>query len=186
MGTDKALIEVGGRTLLLRAVDAVREAGGEPIVLGPPRPAAAVGGARQEDETDGAGERAGPLPALRHGLALCRAGEAALALACDVPLVTPRFLRFLMGAAPGWDAVVPRIAGEEQVLTAAYDPACLPVLDRALVRGERAVRAVLGGLRVRFLDEKAIAALGGAAMFLNVNTPAEWERAEAALLERGR
>ena len=186
MGTDKALLEVGGRTLLLRAVDAVREAGGEPIVLGPPRSAAAVRGARQADETRGAGERAGPLPALRHGLALCRAGQAALALACDVPLVTAEFLRFLIGAGPGWDAVVPRVADEDQVLTAAYDPACLPVFDRALQRGERAVHAVLADLRVRFLDAEAIAPFGGAAIFLNVNTPADKERAEAALRERDR
>jgi molybdopterin-guanine dinucleotide biosynthesis protein A len=186
MGTDKALLEVGGRTLLLRAVEAVRAAGGEPIVLGPPRPAVAVGGARQADETDGTGERTGPLPALRHGLALCRAGQAALALACDLPLVTAEFLRFLIDAAEGWDAVVPRVADEDQVLTAAYDPACLPVLDRALERGERAVHAVLADLRVRSLDEQAIAPFGGAAIFLNVNTPAEKERAEAALRERGR
>jgi molybdopterin-guanine dinucleotide biosynthesis protein A len=156
-------------------------------VLGPPRPAAALGGARQEDETRGAGERAGPLPALRHGLSLCVAGQPALALACDVPLVPAAFLRFLVGAAPGWDAIVPRVLGGSQVLTAAYDPAaCLPVLDRALARGTRAVHAVLGDLRVRYLDEAAIAPFGGAAIFLNVNTPAEKERAETALLGRRR
>jgi molybdopterin-guanine dinucleotide biosynthesis protein A len=187
MGTDKALLEVGGRTLLLRAIDAVREAGGEPIVLGPPRPKDAVGGARQADETEGGGEPAGPLPALRRGLSLSRAGQPALALACDVPLVPAAFLRFLIDSAPGWDAVVPRVAGESQVLTAAYDPtACLPVLDRALERGTRAVHAVLDDLRVRFVDEVAVAPFGGAAIFLNVNTPAERERAEAALMERAR
>jgi molybdopterin-guanine dinucleotide biosynthesis protein A len=187
MGTDKALLEVGGRTLLLRAVDLVREAGGEPIVIGPPRPPAALGGSRQADETQGAAEQAGPLPALRHGLSLCGAGQAAVALACDVPLVPPSFLRFLVGAIPGWDAVVPRVAGEMQVLTAAYDPAaCLAKLDRALLRGTRAVHAVLGDLRVRFLDAEEIAPYGGAAIFLNVNTPAGKEQAESALRARGR
>ena len=187
MGTDKALLEVGGRTLLLRAVDLVREAGGDPIVIGPPRPPAALGGARQADEAWGAAGQGGPLPALRHGLALCGAGQAALALACDVPLVPASFLRFLVGAVPGWDAVVPRVAGDMHVLTAAYDPgACLAVLDRALARGTRAVHAVLGDLRVRFLDAEAIAPYGGAAILLNVNTPAEKEQAESALRERGR
>ena len=187
MGTDKALLEVGGRTLLLRAVDLVREAGGDPIVIGPPRPPAAVGGARQADETQGAAGPDGPLPALRHGLALCGAGRAALALACDVPLVPAAFLRDLVGAVPGWDAVVPRVAGEMHVLTAAYDPAaCLAALDRALARGTRAVHAVLGDLRVRFLDADAIAPYGGEAILLNVNTPDGREQAESALRERGR
>jgi molybdenum cofactor guanylyltransferase len=186
MGTDKALVEVGGRTLLQRAVDIVRAAGGDPLVIGPPRSAAALRGARQADETASGRAQAGPLPALRHGLSLCDAGQAALALACDVPLVTAELLRFLVGAAPGWDAVVPRLAGEDQVLAAAYDPACLPVLDRALARGERAVHAVLGEMRVLFLDEAAVAPFGGAAIFLNVNTPADRERAELALREGGR
>ena len=186
MGTDKALIEIGGRSLLLRAVDLVRAAGGDPIVIGPPRPDPALRGVRQVDESADGQEPSGPLPALHHGLSLCAAGRAAVALACDVPLVTAEFLRYLIGAASGWDAVVPRVAGEDQVLTAAYDPACLPVLDQALRRGERAVRAVLGGLRVRFLDEAAVAPFGGAAMFLNVNTPADRERAETALRERRR
>jgi len=186
MGTDKALIEIGGRSLLLRAVDLVRAAGGDPIVIGPPRPDPALRGVRQADESADGQEPSGPLPALRHGLSLCAAGRAAVALACDVPLVTAEFLRYLIGAASGWDAVVPRVAGEDQVLTAAYDPACLPVLDQALRRGERAVHAALGGLRVRFLDEAAVAPFGGAAMFLNVNTPADREQAETALRERPR
>ena len=42
MGADKAALDIGGRTLLEWAVERVRRAGGEPLVLGPPRDAAAV------------------------------------------------------------------------------------------------------------------------------------------------
>ena len=39
MGSDKALLGIGGVTRLQRAVGAVRDAGGDPLVMGPPRSA---------------------------------------------------------------------------------------------------------------------------------------------------
>jgi hypothetical protein len=43
----------------------------------------------------------------------------------------------------------------------------------------------LDDVDLRALDEEALAPYGGAAIFLNVNAPADCERAEAALARRG-
>src|SRR6266571_3257833 len=68
MGRDKAMVLVAGRTLLERAVDAIRDAGGVPLVLGAPREAAGLARTRFEDEAAAGGGRVGPLNALCHGL----------------------------------------------------------------------------------------------------------------------
>jgi molybdopterin-guanine dinucleotide biosynthesis protein A len=182
MGADKASIAIGGRTLLQRAVDRVRAAGGEPIVLGPPRGGDQAGGARQIDDREGGPPR-GPLLALRCGLQAIPAERQAVALAVDLPLVSVDLLRFLAREAEGWEAVVPRSGGVLQVLAAAYDPLCLPAIDRAIDRGERAVHAFLPDVRHLVLEEAALEPLGGADLFLNVNTPEDLARIRARLLE---
>src|SRR5207245_7187345 len=94
MGRDKADLLLRGRTLLRRAVDRVREAGGEPLIVGPAGPESGTGSCRRIDEEPGAGleGRRGPLFALHHGLQVCGTRRA-VALACDLPLVPARFLR---------------------------------------------------------------------------------------------
>src|SRR2546428_7617345 len=71
MGRDKALVPLAGRTLLERAVATLREAGGSPLVLGPPRETPGIAGVRFVDEAAEGGQRLGPLLALRHGLRAC-------------------------------------------------------------------------------------------------------------------
>ncbi len=184
MGRDKALILLRGRTLLERAVQVVREAGGAPLIVGARRPAAGVEGVRWEDETAGTGERAGPLPALRHGLTSCGT-RVAVALACDLPLVPAALLRFMAAEADGHDAVVPRAAGEMQVLAAAYTSACLPAMTRHLESGSGSVHGFLGEVDCRILEDKDLRRFGGGDMFLNVNTPEDLERAGSILAAQG-
>src|SRR2546425_10504819 len=62
MGRDKALVPLAGRTLLERAVATLREAGGAPLVLGPPRETPGVAGVRFVDEEAEGGKRLGPSP----------------------------------------------------------------------------------------------------------------------------
>ncbi len=181
MGRDKALLELGGATLLQRAVSLVRRAGGEPIVIGRHRPPDQVGGARQIDEVSLSGRPAsGPLLALRWGLAGCGA-DRALALACDLPFVTVELIHHLIDRCEGADAVVPHCAGELHVLAAVYSTACLPAIDKRLAGGERALHAVLQDLRVRIVGAGDLARCGGSRLLDNINTPEDLARAEAIL-----
>ena len=184
MGEDKALLSIGGRTLLERAVDTVRRAGGRPLVIGPPRGAGVEAGAPRVDETDDGAAAAGPLRALARGLQEAGGTGPVVALAVDLPLVPAAFLRHLAGRAGEAQAIVPRVAGEWQVLAAAYDASCRAPLQAALERGERSIHRVLPELEIVAIEASETIPFGGATIFLNVNTPGDLERA-AALLERG-
>jgi molybdopterin-guanine dinucleotide biosynthesis protein A len=184
MGADKAALAIGGRTLLQRAVDRVRAAGGEPIVLGPMRGHDEVCGARQiDDRVNGLPE--GPLLALRRGLQALGPPGRAVALACDLPLVPAALLRHLAQVGEVWDAVVPRSAGELHVLSAAYGIECLPAIGRSIGRGERAVYPFLREVRHRILEEDALEPFGGPEIFMNVNTPADLAVIRARLAPGG-
>jgi molybdopterin-guanine dinucleotide biosynthesis protein A len=178
MGRDKTALMLSGLTLLRRAIDTVRRAGGRAMVIGPPRPAEALGFAAQIDDAS-LGPPAGPLRALCCGLEA--AGGTAIVLACDVPLVPPGFLRALFEALPQWDAVVPECGGTRHVLAAAYGPKALAAGLDARSRGESSVRAILPSFRVNFFDEGDLRPWGGPGILLNVNTPDDLEAAAARL-----
>lgn len=180
MGRDKALARLGGRTLLSRAVDLVRAAGGDPLIVGMVRPEVVPPDARLTDETADGANASGPLPALRHGLRVCGT-RSVVALACDLPLLPPDLLRRLVDDVEEYEAVVPRVGGELQVLAAAYTTACLPAIDGRIRSGHMEVYGFLDEVRLRILEEEELRPFGGAAVFLNVNTEADLARAEAIL-----
>ena len=186
MGRDKALLEVGGVTLLQRAVTLVRSAGGTPMVVGRRRPPEQVAGARQIDEVSRSGRPAcGPLMGLRWGLADCGT-DLAVALACDLPFMTADLIHHLIALSEGVDAVVPHCGGFPHVLAAAYTSECLPAIDRRLAAEQRAVHGLLDDLKVRFVEEDELTRFGGARLLENINTPADLARANAAVeLEEG-
>ncbi len=182
MGRDKALLRLGRATLLERAVDTIRAAGGTPLILGPARPGRDAGrteGVRFLDETTVGESGSGPLAALRVGLQA--GGGRVVALACNLPLVPAALLGLLADAVERHDAVVPRAQGELQVLAAAYAVSCLPAIDRQLRSGRGAVHGFLADVRCRILEEEELEPFGGAGIFLNVNTPADLARAEKLL-----
>ncbi len=183
MGRDKAMVFLAGRTLLERAVGTVREAGGVPLILGSPREAGGLAGVRFEDEGAAGARRLGPLNALRHGLRI-GGTRVVVALACDLPLVPPALLRFLAVECERHAAVVPRAAGEMQVLSAAYAVSCLGSIERRLAEGERSVHGVLGEIGARIIEGDELHPFGGEEIFLNVNAPAELARAESILRAR--
>jgi molybdopterin-guanine dinucleotide biosynthesis protein A len=119
--------------------------------------------------------------------ALAHAETAVLVVAWDMPFVTGGLLarlRVLGEAALDADAVVPRVRTERgarpEPLCAYYGPGCLAAVERRLDAGERRLTALLGDLRVHWLDGAALAAHGEASvLFANVNTRDDLARATA-------
>lgn len=97
-GADKASIEVAGRTLLARALDALVDAH-EVVVVGDPVPTERPVTFCREDPRYG-----GPVAALLTGVdALLHPPATVAVLAVDMPHVTPATLRRLLAAATGRD-----------------------------------------------------------------------------------
>lgn len=129
-GADKASIEVGGQTLLERALAAVADAA-EVVVVGDEVPTSRPVTFTREDPAGG-----GPAAGLLAGLArLARTPARVVALAVDMPLVTRDTVRRLLAAASGDEAldevdgaVLVDAGGQAQYLCAAY---AVDALDRA-------------------------------------------------------
>ncbi|WP_067908203.1 molybdenum cofactor guanylyltransferase [Actinomadura rubrobrunea] len=120
-GADKPGLPVAGRSLAARVADAVRDAG-RLIVVGPPRAELPHAIAVREDPPG-----AGPVPALRAGLAEVRAPWVAL-LAADLPFLRPRHVAALLNAArdaEGGGAVMVDDEGREQWLLGCWRAARL-------------------------------------------------------------
>lgn len=164
-GLDKALIEVGGLTLLERALDAV--GGAERIIaVGPRRPTSAP--VRWTSEVPPGG---GPLRATAAGLELVTS-EIAVVLAVDYPFVTSEVVASLVGASDARaGAALEDAAGEAHYVAGAYRTSALrAAIAEKSGRGSsmRSLFVTLDVVAVR--DERAA---------LDIDTPDDLARARA-------
>lgn len=140
-GEDKALLEVGGKTMLQRAVEAV-DGAGRTIVAGPERPLGADVMWTREEPPGG-----GPVAGLAAGLGLV-VEERFVVLAVDMPLVDGDLISHLLGSMGDADgAVLVDEAGRPQPLAAVYRTDPLRTSLEALgAPPGRSVRDLIAGL----------------------------------------
>ena len=117
MGRDKALLPLGGATMVQEIASRVRGAAGNVTMIGSPYKYGNLGLTVVADEI----ENCGPLGGLYTALRLTDA-DWNLLVACDMPNVTEGFLKQLIQAAEGsnFDAVVPEIDRKIDPLCAVY------------------------------------------------------------------
>ncbi len=176
IGGDKPSLEVGGQTLVRRAVDALRSVRLDvALVLRPqqPVPLTAFTIAVLRDEI----EDAGPLGGL-HALLRWLPVEWALVLPCDQPLLAPQLLAELLARRTrAVDAVVGRPSAIEP-LPGLYRRTCLPAIEAALACGERSLCELSTSLRVHAIPDAALRRWDPQLLsYLNVNGPADLARA---------
>ena len=144
MGSDKALLIVGGRPLVLGVADALAGALGVAAVVvgGDENRLRALGLEVLPDQAPGAGPLGGILTALLHHRE--RFGQVVV-LSCALPDPSPESIRTVAEAAADEDAIaVPVLRGRRQWMHAAWPMAVLPALEESFQRGERAPhRAVI-------------------------------------------
>ena len=136
-------------------------------------------------------ERWGALGGIHAALAACQS-EWAVIVACDLPLISADLLVRLgqfAGATDGEDvdAVVPIQPDERpQPLCAFYRrESCSAAAGQLISKGEHKPRTLLAQVRTRWVTFKELSDLPGAAnFFLNVNTPADYQRAKEILATR--
>ncbi|MBX6363724.1 MAG: molybdenum cofactor guanylyltransferase [Gemmatimonadetes bacterium] len=189
-GGHKALAAVAGEPI----VERVRRALGAvlpELVLIANEPAiyAGVGLPMRADLRPGAGVLGGILTALHWARELGRPGV--VAVACDMPFLSPPLLRLLVeeaACAPMADVVAPASGNRRGVepLCAFYGTGCIGPIEAELARGERHIVGFFDDVVVRTIPADAVRAFGDPEMlFLNVNTPEERERAERMAKEVG-
>ncbi len=175
MGRDKAMLSFHGSPLVARVVETIRPITTEVLLVGQELARFAwMSGVRMcQDIIPGVGPLAGIYSALRDA-----SNSQSLIVACDMPFLNPRLLAFLCQTANGWDAVVPSIGGRLQPLHAVYARSCLPVIEELLIHGQHCPLDLFPQVRTRYVTEEELEAYDpGLLSFLNVNTPADWEKA---------
>jgi molybdopterin-guanine dinucleotide biosynthesis protein A len=180
-GRNKALLEVGGRTILTRILETLQPLVSERVLLANDEALRGVPGTAGVRIVFDPEPHAGVLPALAAGLAAA-SGEVCLSVACDMPFVSGdlfrRQLELLEDAAV--DVVIPRTQAYLEPMHAVYrrEPV-LAAIQAALDRGERRMISFLPDVRVRELGEAEWQALDPAGRaFFNVNTPEELAEAQ--------
>ncbi len=174
LGGAKPTAELAGRPLISYPLAALAEGGLEAVIVAKPDTDLPPLDVRLLTEP---AEPVHPLAGIV--VALREADRPLVILGCDFPFVPPALVRALADAPE--TLVVPAPGGELQPLVARWTPALLPDLEGALDR-EEPLRRTVAALSPRLLEDAELAPFGDPArVFLNVNTPADLRRAEAAV-----
>jgi len=177
MGRDKALLPWPGGDLLDHALARLQPVTGDVRIL-------AGAEARYLDrrvpvEVDAESDM-GPLAGLL--AALGGAPDGVLLLGVDLPLIPVALLRRLaeLGHETEDDAIVPVSRRGPEPLCAVYRGTCLEPVRRRAAAGQMKMTGFWPDIRVREVLPDELTAFGDPdALFLNINTPDDYERALA-------
>jgi molybdopterin-guanine dinucleotide biosynthesis protein A len=178
-GANKALLDVGGNTILGRILQALETLVSERILLvnDAPGPWTQV---HQIKVVYDPRPHAGVLPALAAGLDAAT-GDVCLAVACDMPFVSgPLFAHLLeVQRRENADVVIPRSSGFVEPMHAVYRrQPVLKAIQSALERGEQRMISYFADVRVVEVGEDEWREVDPSGLaFFNVNTPEDLEEA---------
>jgi molybdopterin-guanine dinucleotide biosynthesis protein A len=182
MGSDKANLLLGERTLLQRVIAKMQQVF-PAVVLSVRKPRPEIDLPQVCDEQAGESlHGGGPLAGLAAGLDRITTPWGFL-VACDMPFIEPAMIALLAGHRSGYQAVVPVVQGHQQTLAAFYSADCMGVLRAHLAGGgKNSLRALLENLRVRYVDESELLPADPALhSFRDLDTPEDIETARDQL-----
>ena len=180
-GNPKALIELGGRSIVERVVAALTPVVDDVLVVtNTPELYVFLGLPMVADVYPDHGSLGGIYSGLR------AAGEIAFTVACDMPFLHPEVVRLVVERAGEGDVVIPRVGEQLETMHAAYSQTCLPPIEARLRAGRLKIVGFFDDVRVVEIGAAEVARFRDPAIaFMNVNTPDELERARALVAELG-
>jgi molybdenum cofactor guanylyltransferase len=175
MGTDKALLDWGGRPLLTHMLELATGVAGQVKVVGDPANFAAFAPVVEDVYPD-----SGPLGGI-HAALVNSDTELNLILGVDLPFLDSGLLNYVVSQAAESGAVVtvPFASGYYEPLCAVYRKEFSVIAEQALRAGKYKIDALFPKVSLRVVDEKELAGAGcSLTAFRNLNTPEEWEQAK--------
>lgn len=104
--------------------------------------------------------------------------QHSLVVACDMPFLDLRLLRYMILLSPGQDVVIPRVGELTEPLHAIYSKECLQPMERLLSAGRLKIIDFFPEVRVRYVEEQEIKLFDPQCLsFFNINTPADLQKA---------
>ena len=182
MGRDKAFLELGGRSLLDRAMEVAGAICPTVRIVAPQQKFLTIARTIEDVFPD-----CGPLGGI-HAALTSTSTELNLFLAVDLPFVEKDFLAYLVTQASQVSALVtvPQAAKGLQPLCAVYRRDFREAAERALKKKKNKIDTLFGEVETRVIAEPEIVRMGfSAKMFQNLNTPEEFAKAEELFEEKG-
>jgi molybdopterin-guanine dinucleotide biosynthesis protein A len=187
LGRDKALLELGGRSLLSLVVAKLRSLCTEVVI---------AGGLGTYDQVPGVRLVAdihpghGALGGIHAGLQASHT-EYGLVVGCDMPFLNRNLLSYMIGhterTCRAADVIIPRLNGFTEPLHAVYSRRCLGPIEEVLAHGGGRIITFFSQVRVIYIEEAELNRFDPQRRsFFNVNTPSDWRRAQQWMTEAGK
>ena len=179
MGQDKAFMQLGGRTLLARALEQAQAATGNAWIVGSTEKFVAFGPV-VEDVYPGRG----PLAGIHAALSGTRT-QLNLITALDMPFLQLDFLKYLITQARASHAmvVVPRAGGGLQPLCAVYRKDFAQVAQRSLIAAKNKIDTLFADVPTLVIEQAELERSGFMQdMFRNLNNEQDWQEAQQKLV----
>lgn len=183
-GTDKALAELQGQTMLLRTAKLLAAVTPKVKVISPTAKLSEAAYETILDRWPGEGPLGGILTALLDAKSDAGPNAWNLVVSCDMPFLSTEWLRFLTERAltSGAEAVVPKSAHGWEPLCSCWRASATEMMLPNFEAGTRKITEALNVLDVEVLDEKGWKRFDtGGRLFWNINTPADYEEARRIL-----
>ena len=160
MGTNKALIEYGGKRLIEIAIKIIQPYT-QNVIISSNSPIPHITYPLFTDEYS----EIGPISGLYTCLKASKT-ELNLVIPCDVPHIKANTYRKLLDNSEGFDAVIPRLPnGKIEPLVACYKKSVLPVVLGQINLEDYKMVHLLDKLKVNYIDFEDVK------QFKNMNTP---------------
>jgi molybdenum cofactor guanylyltransferase len=186
-GTDKALAELGGKTMLAQTTELVASVCGEVFIVAAEGKYPGAPAPLRADRWPGQGPLGGILTALQSSAQRSAESIWNLIVSCDMPFLTRDWLEFLCQRAERSAAqvAVAESANGLEPLCACWKTTSMPSVQAAFDSGVRKVTDAMKRLPMEVLDVsvwKRFDTKGR--LFWNMNTPADYEEAKRILEAR--
>ena len=174
MGRDKACLHVGTETILENTVNQLTKVVNNILVISN-RPQSLSGSGLHivPDIFPGCGPLGGIHAWLVHSTT-----DVNLVVACDMPFLHEKMLKYLVEHGARYDVVIPRLGNYLEPLTACYHKSCLQVIESHINERRLKITSFFPEVDVLYVERKKLTELAGTDYsFFNVNTPEDLEQA---------
>lgn len=177
LGSPKALITIGGQSLLLRTVNLLRSLFSEVLVVSgdkgliPDIPEATL----VVDEVAGMGPIGGLITALKN-----MKKERGFCVACDMPFLDKCLIQYLASLSNSRETIVPCVGGQIEPLHAVYSRRCLEIAERRISRRQYSLTGLILSTPAHCVH---IPFGPGTLPFFNINSPQDLALAERIYAE---
>ena len=177
LGRNKALLTIRGKSLIERVIERVKLVSSQTLIvtsqeqldLSVPLEAKVL-----VDLYPGKG----PLAGIYTGL-LASSYLYSVVVACDMPFLNTKLLRYMIELSPDFDAVVPRLSeGKVEPLHAVYSKNCSDKIKTQLEHDQLQVSHFLDKVRVRYVEQAECRRFDPQLLsFFNINSQSDLDRA---------